>query len=94
MTALERETVLDLLSRSRQELKNLGVRKLALFGSVARNEARFSSDVDLLVECEPSLRPGLLYFTIQDDLSQLLNRKVDLNTPKIFKLLFSRPGDG
>ena len=57
------------------------VRRLALFGSVLRDDIRPDSDVDVLVEFEPGKTPGFGFITIQDELSDLLGRKVDLNTP-------------
>lgn len=57
------------------------IRKLAFFGSILREDFSPASDVDVLVEFEPGLAPGLQFFTIQDELSALLGRKVDLNTP-------------
>ncbi len=58
-----------------------GIRRLALFGSVLRGNARPDSDVDVLVEFEPGQTPGLRFIAIEDELSHLLGRKVDLNTP-------------
>jgi predicted nucleotidyltransferase len=58
-----------------------GIRRLALFGSILRGEARPDSDVDILVEFELGRVPGLSFITIQEELSRLLGRKVDLNTP-------------
>ena len=58
-----------------------GIRKLSLFGSVLREDFGPNSDVDVLVEFEPGTRVGLRYFTIENELSELLGRKVDLNTP-------------
>jgi predicted nucleotidyltransferase len=56
--------------------------RLALFGSVLRDDFRPDSDVDVLVEFDPSARIGLFQFTnIQSRLSELLGRQVDLNTP-------------
>jgi len=57
------------------------IRRLALFGSVLRDDFTAESDVDVLVEFEPGHTPGLAFITMQDELSQLLGRKVDLNTP-------------
>ncbi len=56
------------------------IRKLALFGSVLRSDFRPDSDIDVLVEFEPGHVPGLAFFAMQEDLSALLGRKVDLNT--------------
>ena len=56
------------------------VRRLALFGSVLREDFRSDSDLDVLVEFEPGHKPGLAFFGMQEELSGLLGRKVDLNT--------------
>jgi predicted nucleotidyltransferase len=55
-----------------------------LFGSTARDEATDASDVDLLVEFG---RPAGLFafFELQDHLSELLGRPVDLGTPASLK---------
>ncbi|MBI2939569.1 MAG: nucleotidyltransferase family protein [Chloroflexi bacterium] len=56
------------------------IRKLALFGSVLRDDFRPDSDVDVLVEFEPGHVPGLAFFEMEAELSAILGRKVDLNT--------------
>ncbi len=57
------------------------IRKLALFGSVLREDFRQDSDVDVLVEFEPRARVGLLALAgMELELSGLLGRRVDLNT--------------
>lgn len=58
-----------------------GIRRLAVFGSAARGEISPDSDVDLLVEFIPGRRVGLRFITVQDELSELVGREVDLNTP-------------
>lgn len=58
------------------------VRKLALFGSVLRDDFRPDSDVDVLVEFEPGHVPGLEFFDMEAELCRLLGRKVELNTPQ------------
>lgn len=57
------------------------IRRLALFGSVLRDDFRPSSDVDVLVEFEPGHVPGFAFFDLQEELAALLGRKVDLHTP-------------
>jgi hypothetical protein len=57
------------------------IRRLALFGSVLRDDFTPESDVDVLVEFEPGERVGLRFFALEQELSELLGRKVDLNTP-------------
>jgi uncharacterized protein len=59
------------------------IRKLALFGSVLREDFRADSDIDVLVEFEPGHVPGFGFVRIQRELSELLGgRRVDLVTPK------------
>jgi uncharacterized protein len=58
------------------------IRRLAVFGSVLRDDFRPDSDVDVLVEFEPEHVPGLAFFAMQRELSEILGRKVDLSTPQ------------
>jgi uncharacterized protein len=57
------------------------IRKLSLFGSVLRDDFRPDSDIDVLVEFDPGHVPGLAFFAMQRELSEMLGRDVDLNTP-------------
>jgi len=57
------------------------IRKLSIFGSALREDFREDSDLDVLVEFEPGASVGLRFFAIERELSELLGRKVDLNTP-------------
>jgi len=56
------------------------IRRLSLFGSVLREDFSDDSDLDVLVEFDPEHVPGLEFFRMESELSELLNRKVDLNT--------------
>jgi len=56
------------------------IRRLAFFGSVLRDDFTPESDVDVLVEFEPGHTPGYAFFGMQDELSGILGRRVDLNT--------------
>jgi predicted nucleotidyltransferase len=64
------------------------VRKLAVFGSVLHGDAQPDSDLDVLVEFEPGHVPGLAFFGMEQELSELLGRKVDLNTPQFLSPYF------
>ena len=57
------------------------IRKLSLFGSVLRDDFGPESDVNVLVEFEPGHVPGFAFIDLQTELSEILRRKVDLNTP-------------
>ena len=64
------------------------IRRLSLFGSVLRNDFRPGSDVDVLVEFEPGHVPGLAFFNIESELSEIIACSVDLNTPKFLSRYF------
>ncbi len=76
---MRRDEVLALIAAHKDELLALGVASLSLFGSVARDEARPDSDVDVLVELAYPMG-AFKYFDIQYYLEDLLGRKVDLLT--------------
>jgi predicted nucleotidyltransferase len=57
------------------------VRRLSLFGSVVREDFGPDSDVDVLVEFEPGHVPGLRFFSMEEELTAIIGRRVDLNTP-------------
>lgn len=82
---MNRQDVIDIIQVHSKELReNFGVSSLSLFGSVARNEAKSTSDIDLLVEF---YRPVGLFglFALQDRLEEIIKCKVDLGTMKSLK---------
>jgi predicted nucleotidyltransferase len=64
------------------------IRRLALFGSVLRDDFSPDSDVDVLVEFEPGTRVGLRFFALGLELSRIIGHKVDLNTPGFLSRCF------
>ncbi|MBI3734616.1 MAG: nucleotidyltransferase family protein [Chloroflexi bacterium] len=64
------------------------IRKLSIFGSALRDDFRPDSDVDVLVEFETGHVPGLAFFGMELELSGLLGRKVDFNTPQCLSPYF------
>ncbi len=58
------------------------IRRLAVFGSALRDDFAAQSDLDVLVEFEPGHVPGLGFFAMESELSEIVGRKVDLNTPQ------------
>jgi predicted nucleotidyltransferase len=62
-----------------------GASRIAIFGSFVRGEESSKSDIDLLVTLKPrGQRPpaGLKWFGLEDELSRVLGRKVDLISEK------------
>ena len=64
------------------EFRALGARRLGVFGSFARGEARADSDVDVYVEFDDAQRTYDNFFTLHERLEALLDRRVDLVTDK------------
>ena len=64
------------------------IRKLSVFGSVLRHDFAPGSDVDVLVEYEPGHVPGFDFVSHEEELSRILGRKVDLNTPNCLSPYF------
>lgn len=79
-----RDEILLLLKGHKRQLKKFGVGSVSVFGSVARNEARPDSDVDILVEFDRPI--GLFEFArLKLYLEELLGRDVDLVTPQALR---------
>ena len=64
----------------RTRLRSAGVRRLGVFGSVARGEANERSDVDVLVGFTPQARTLDNLLAVAEALEQVFHRKVDLVT--------------
>ena len=77
---LSRDEAISRLQTVETEIRRLGVRRLALFGSVARNAARPDSDVDLLVEFAPGQKTFDRFMSLADLLEERLGRRVELVT--------------
>jgi len=76
---MRRSEILQRLEAHRDELVEMGVKSLAIFGSAARDEARSDSDVDVLVEFRgPATFNG--YMDLKFFLEDLLGRPIDLVT--------------
>jgi uncharacterized protein len=77
---MSRRGVLEILRRESPGLRErFGVKRLALFGSVARDEARPDSDVDVLVEFDEPVTLDR-YMGLKFHLEDALNARVDLIT--------------
>ncbi len=81
---MKRAEVLQLLKQHQREWKRFGVKSLAVFGSVARDEADAESDVDILVEFEGPVTFDR-YMDLKMFLEDLLGRPVDLATVRLLK---------
>jgi predicted nucleotidyltransferase len=78
------EALINKIRKHRADLDRLGVKTIAVFGSVARGEARKDSDVDILVEFNGALTFDRFMDT-KFYLEDLLGRHVDLVVPQALK---------
>lgn len=77
---LTRDDAIRRLLSIEAEIRRLGVRRLALFGSVLRNEARPGSDVDVLVEFVPLEKTFDHFMALADLLEETLGHRVEVVT--------------
>ncbi len=77
---LTRNEAIRLVQAVEPDIRRLGVRRLALFGSVVRDEARPDSDVDVLVEFIPSEKTFDRFMALADLLESVFGRRVELVT--------------
>ncbi len=79
--------VIATLQKHEAELRHAGIRRLSLFGSVARGDAEVGSDVDLVAELDPEARIGLFALSaLERRLAELVGRPVDLLPEPVEKL--------
>jgi len=79
-----REDILDQLRAIKPALQqDFPLQRLALFGSWARNEQSENSDVDILVEVDPSI--GLRFVTLAERLEAAVGRRADVVSRRAVK---------
>lgn len=89
---MNRDEVIALLRAHEPELRQRGVRHAALFGSVARGDAKPASDIDILIELEPDAPIDLFaYVALTQYLEDLFPHRVDVANRDRLKPLV-RPG--
>ena len=78
---LHREGILTELQKVPHEIRSrYGVIRIGLFGSAARGELSPESDIDLLVELDPEKTTFRRYLELEEYLTKLFDRKIDLVT--------------
>lgn len=80
--APSRSDVVARIAAAEADILGLGVRRLALFGSVVRDAAREDSDVDLLVEFDPGAKSFDHFMALGELLEHVLGHDVELVTPE------------
>ena len=88
---MNRDEVIATLRAHERELRDRGVMRAALFGSVARNQARPASDIDIVIELEPDAPVGLFeYVGITQYLADLFPNRVDVANRNSLKAFVRR----
>jgi uncharacterized protein len=86
-----RDEVLNILRQARHDLSSrYPITRITLFGSYARGQQQEDSDIDILIDVDPSI--GLRFVTLANELEGLLGQRVELVTsraiaPKMKSLL-------
>ena len=81
---LSRDEILDILRKAKASLQSrFKVHSIALFGSYARNEQNEQSDVDILVDVDPSI--GLEFVSLAEHIENLIGHHVDLISRRAVK---------
>jgi predicted nucleotidyltransferase len=76
---MNRQDAIAVLRQHADALRSKGVRHAALFGSVARGDSRPNSDIDILVEFDPSARVTIFdYVGVKDYIAALFEGPVDV----------------
>ena len=76
---MDRPTVIRRLKKNQRHLEALGLKRLSVFGSTARGEARANSDVDLAVMLDEDAGIDLFRFAaISEQVSRMLGTPVDM----------------
>ncbi len=84
---MNRDDIITLLAKEKTNLsKEFKIKALGLFGSYVRNDQKSSSDIDILVDVDPSI--GLEFVTLAEKLEDLLGTHVDLVSKRAIKPSF------
>jgi uncharacterized protein len=77
---MERDDVIAKLRAHEADLQQIGVARLYLFGSVARQDARPDSDVDLFFDTDNARFSLIELVDVQDRVSDILGTETDVMT--------------
>ena len=89
---MTRQNAIEILQQNQDALRARGIRHAALFGSVARGEARSTSDVDVLIELDPALKLDVfVYAGLKRFVAELFDGPVDVVNKAALKPYLRRP---
>ena len=78
---LSKERVMEIIRDNMDKIREFGVKRIGLFGSVVRGEIRDDSDIDLIVEFDEGMATLHNFIGLTEYLEKLFGRKVDVLTP-------------
>ena len=78
---MKKEEVIKILRENMDKIKRYGVKRIGIFGSVARDEAKKESDIDFVVEFEKGKATFKNFGGLVEFLEGLFNKEIDLLTP-------------
>ena len=78
---LNKQTITRFIRRNREHIRSFGVVRIGLFGSFVRNEQRFDSDIDLLVEYDAGQASFKNLMHLAFFFEDSFHRKIELVTP-------------
>lgn len=76
------QNITQILIAQKHQLQTFGLRKIGIFGSLARGQEQKTSDLDLLLDFEPSQKTYKNFFAGISFLEKLFNRPIDAVTPQ------------
>jgi len=82
MRVQTKEHILSLIQEHQSQIRNLGIRRLGLFGSFVRQQQDSDSDIDVLVEFESGCKTFDNFMQAALFLEELFDRRVELVTPE------------
>jgi len=78
---MKKEEVIKRLRENMDKIKGFGVKRIGIFGSVVRGEAKEKSDIDFVVEFEEGKATFNNFCALIDFLEELFGKRVDVLTP-------------
>ena len=89
---MTKQDAIEILQRNQDALRARGIQHAALFGSLARGEARATSDVDVLIELDPTLKLDMFaYAGLKRFVAELFGGPVDVVNKDALKPHLRRP---
>ena len=78
---MQKEEIIEIIERNKKEIEKFGVKKIGIFGSLSRGEAKEKSDIDLIVEFQPNMATFKNFGGLVEYLERLLGKSIDILTP-------------